>query len=216
MENFEPCISPHQQISFINRKSENKSCFGRMDMTSPKARCCSGGGGVSRKGEGDNLLGHLKVKIKRGLSLAIRDITDSDPYVVIKMGDQKQKTRIVNNDVNPVWDEDLTLSVQDANLPVKLTVYDHDMLSKDDPMGDAEFEIKSFVDALKLPRLERHPNGTVLKRIPPSRTNYLAEESCIMWKHKEVIQQLSLRLRNVESGEVEIELQWIHDPPTPI
>lgn len=36
----------------------------------------------------ENLLGLLKVKIKRGLSLAVRDITDSDPYLVIKMGDQ--------------------------------------------------------------------------------------------------------------------------------
>ncbi|KAD2392951.1 hypothetical protein E3N88_39928 [Mikania micrantha] len=94
------------------------------------------------------------------------------------------------------------------------TVYDHDMLSKDDPMGDAELEIKSFLDALKMPRLERHPNGTVLKRIPPSRTNNLAEESCIIWKDKEVIQQLSLRLRNVETGEVEVELHWVHDPST--
>lgn len=90
------------------------------------------------------------------------------------------------------------------------------MLSKDDPMGDAEFEIKSFMDALKLPRLERHPNGTVLKRIAPLRTNCLAEESCITWKDKEVIQQLSLRLQNVESGEVEIELHWIHDPSTTV
>lgn len=90
------------------------------------------------------------------------------------------------------------------------TVYDHDMLSKDDPMGDAKFDIKSFMEALNMPRLERHPNGTVLKRIPPSRTNYLAEESIVVWKDKEVIQQLSLRLRNVESGEIEIELLWTH------
>ncbi|KAL8223985.1 hypothetical protein R6Q57_019460 [Mikania cordata] len=179
-------------------------------MASPKARSCGGDGGTGS----EHLLGHLKVKIKRGLSLAVRDITDSDPYVVIKIGDQKQKTRVVNKDVNPVWDEDLILSVHDATLPMKLTVYDHDMLSKDDPMGDAELEIKSFLDALKMPRLERHPNGTVLKRIPPSRTNNLAEESCIIWKDKEVIQQLSLRLRNVETGEVEVELHWVHDPST--
>lgn len=84
------------------------------------------------------------------------------------------------------------------------------MLSKDDPMGDAEFDIKPFLEALKMPRLERHPNGTVLKRIPPGRTNYLAEESSIIWKDKEVVQQLSLRLKNVETGEVEIELRWVH------
>ncbi|XP_071717547.1 protein C2-DOMAIN ABA-RELATED 4-like [Rutidosis leptorrhynchoides] len=158
----------------------------------------------------ENVLGLLKVKIIKGLSLAVRDITDSDPYLVIKMGDQKQKTRIVNKTVNPVWDEELSLSVVDPNLPIKVTVYDHDMLSKDDPMGDAEFDIKPFLEALKMPRLERHPNGTVLKRISPGRTNYLAEESSIIWKDKEVVQQLSLRLKNVETGEVEIELRWVH------
>ncbi|CAI9295463.1 unnamed protein product [Lactuca saligna] len=163
----------------------------------------------------DNLSGLLKVKVKRGLDLAVRDITDSDPYVVIKMGDhlwQKLKTRVVNNDINPVWDEELTLAVEDPNLPIKLTVYDSDLFSMDDPMGDVEFDLKSFLEAMKMPRLERHPNGTLLKRIQPSRTNSLAEESCIIWKDNKVLQDLSFRLRHVESGEVEIQLSWEHLP----
>ncbi|KAI3735548.1 hypothetical protein L6452_15051 [Arctium lappa] len=159
-----------------------------------------------------NLLGLLEVRIKRGRNLVVRDMTASDPYVVIKMGDQKLRTRVIHNDVNPVWDNDLIVSIKDATLPIKLIVYDYDVISKDDRMGDAEFDIKSFVEALKMPRLDRHPNGTVLKRIQPSRTNCLAEESCIIWKDKQVVQELCLRLRNVETGEVEVELRWINPP----
>lgn len=211
-----------------------------MDTESPEAEAGGAGGDLL-----DNLSGLLKVRVKRGLDLAVRDITDSDPYVVIKMGDQvvlphsnsysiillltkilrkskygsynrkqiytllqKVKTRVVKKDINPVWDEELTLAVLDANLPIKLTVYDRDVFSMDDPMGDAEFDLKSFVEAMNMPRLERHPDGTVLKRMQPSRNNCLAEESCIIWKDKKVLQHLTFRLQNVETGEVEIELRW--------
>lgn len=33
---------------------------------------------------------------------------------------QKLKTRRINNDVNPEWNEDLTLSIADPNVPIKL------------------------------------------------------------------------------------------------
>lgn len=37
---------------------------------------------------------------------------------------QKLKTRVVKHSVNPEWNDDLTLSVTDPNLPIKL-VSDH-------------------------------------------------------------------------------------------
>lgn len=36
----------------------------------------------------DDLLGLLRIRIKRGVNLAVRDISSSDPYVVVKMGKQ--------------------------------------------------------------------------------------------------------------------------------
>ncbi|KAM0005337.1 putative C2 domain superfamily, protein C2-DOMAIN ABA-related protein [Helianthus debilis subsp. tardiflorus] len=36
----------------------------------------------------DNLLGLLKIKVKRGINLVIRDFRSSDPYCVFKMGEQ--------------------------------------------------------------------------------------------------------------------------------
>ncbi|GKV23697.1 hypothetical protein SLEP1_g33399 [Rubroshorea leprosula] len=159
----------------------------------------------------DNLLGILRIRVKRGVNLAVRDVRSSDPYVVVKMGNQKLKTRVVKKDVNPEWNEDLTLSITDPNLPIKLTVYDHDTFSKDDKMGDAEIDIKTYIEALKM-HLEELPGGTIISKVQPSRNNCLAEESCIFWSEGRVVQDLVLRLRNVECGEVEIQLQWIDLP----
>lgn len=36
----------------------------------------------------ENLLGLLRVRIQRGVNLAVRDVRSSDPYVVVKMGAQ--------------------------------------------------------------------------------------------------------------------------------
>ncbi|XP_060967470.1 protein C2-DOMAIN ABA-RELATED 4-like [Cannabis sativa] len=160
----------------------------------------------------DSLLGLLRLRVKRGINLAVRDVRSSDPYLVVRMGKQKLKTRVVKKDVNPEWNEDLTLSVTDSNLPIMLTVYDHDTFSMDDKMGDAEFNIKSYIEALKMNLDSDLPSGTIITRVQPSRQNCLAEESCIMWNEGKVIQDLCLRLRNVECGEVEVQLQWIDLP----
>ncbi|XP_030952861.1 protein C2-DOMAIN ABA-RELATED 4-like [Quercus lobata] len=159
----------------------------------------------------ENLLGLLRIHVHRGVNLAVRDVRSSDPYVVIKMGKQKLKTRVVKKNINPEWNEDLTLSVADPSLPIKIFVFDKDTFSLDDKMGDAEFEIGSFLEALKM-RLEGLPNGTIISRVQPNRQNCLAEESCIIWTDGKAVQNMVLRLRNVESGEVELQLQWIDIP----
>ncbi|TKY61070.1 C2-DOMAIN ABA-RELATED 4 [Spatholobus suberectus] len=159
----------------------------------------------------DDLLGLLRIHIKRGVNLAVRDVNTSDPYVVVRMGKQKLKTRVIKKDINPEWNEDLTLSVTDPIRPFILTVYDYDTFSMDDKMGDAEFDISPFVEALKV-NLEDLPSGNIITRIQPSRQNCLAEESCIVYDNGKVIQDVVLRLRNVECGEVEIQLEWIDLP----
>ena len=90
-------------------------------------------------------------------------------------------------------------------------VYDKDTFSLDDKMGEAEFEIGSFLEALKM-HLEGLPSGTIITRVQPNRQNCLAEESCIIWTEGKVVQNMVLRLRNVECGEVELQLRWIDIP----
>lgn len=78
-------------------------------------------------------------------------------------------------------------------------------------MGDAEFTIKPFLEAFRMD-LRGVAEGTVVTRQYPSKDNCLADESCIRWIGGKVVQDMCLRLRNVECGEVEIQLQWIDLP----
>lgn len=57
-------------------------------MDSPPRTPCDSGRPSSGSSLMENLLGLLRVKIIRGINLAIRDVRTSDPYVVIKMGKQ--------------------------------------------------------------------------------------------------------------------------------
>ncbi|KAM1078491.1 hypothetical protein TB2_025180 [Malus domestica] len=159
----------------------------------------------------ENMMGLLRIHVQRGVNLAVRDMKSSDPYVVVKMGKQKLKTRVVKRNVNPEWDERLTLSVTEPNLPITLSVYDKDTFSFDDKMGDAEFDIALFIQVLRM-GLEGLPDGTVITKVQPSRENCLAEESCIIWSNGKLVQNMILRLRNVECGEIELQLQWIDVP----
>lgn len=89
------------------------------------------------------------------------------------------------------------------------SVFDHDTFTLDDNMGDAEFDINPFVEAVRMP-FEGIPDGTIIRKFEPNRQNCLAEESRIIWYDGKVVQNMTLRLRNVECGEVELQLQWIN------
>lgn len=161
----------------------------------------------------DSVLGLLRIRVVRGINLAVRDVRSSDPYVVLKMGKQKLKTRVMKKNLNPEWNEDLTFSVEDSNLPIMLEVFDYDTFTQDDSMGDAEFYIQPFVEAARM-HFEGTQDGTVIRKLEPSRQNCLAEVSRIVWSNGKVVQDMFLRLRNVECGEIELQLQWINLPRT--
>ncbi|XP_010928845.1 protein C2-DOMAIN ABA-RELATED 4 [Elaeis guineensis] len=159
----------------------------------------------------EHLLGLIRVRVVRGVNLAYRDTRGSDPYVVLRMGRQKLKTSVKKKNVNPEWNEDLTLSVSDPTQTIRLEVFDKDTFSRDDRMGDAEFGIQSFLEAVRMD-LSGLPNGTIITTVRPARNNCLSGDSSIVWKDGRITQDLVLRLRNVESGEVELQLQWVSIP----
>ncbi|XVE89364.1 hypothetical protein DITRI_Ditri19aG0195900 [Diplodiscus trichospermus] len=65
-------------------------------------------------------IGLLKVKVVKGTNLAIRDMMTSDPYVVLTLGQQTVQTTVIKSNLNPVWNEELMLSVPNNFGPVKL------------------------------------------------------------------------------------------------
>ncbi|KAL6217737.1 hypothetical protein ACLB2K_010954 [Fragaria x ananassa] len=134
---------------------------------------------------------------------------DMDSWVMEARGMERYAEQ--KRSVNPEWDEKLTLTVSDPNIPVKLFVYDKDTFTFDDKMGDAEFEIATFVEVVQM-LLEGLPEGTIIAKVQPTRQNCLAEESCIILSNGKLVQNMVLRLRNVERGEVELQLHWIHVP----
>ncbi|XP_062218929.1 GTPase activating protein 1 [Phragmites australis] len=158
----------------------------------------------------DHLVGLVKVRVVRGVNLAIRDLRSSDPYVVVRIGKQKLKTRVIKKSTNPEWNEELTLSIEDPVVPVRLEVFDKDTFI-DDSMGNAELDIRALVEVVKM-KLQDVADNTVVKKLVPNRQNYLAEESTIYISEGKVKQDLVVRLKNVECGEIELQLQWVDIP----
>ncbi|XP_020224536.1 protein C2-DOMAIN ABA-RELATED 7 [Cajanus cajan] len=159
----------------------------------------------------ENVLGLIKLRIKRGTNLKACDTRSSDPYVFVTMAEQELKTGVVKDNCNPEWNEELTLYVKDVNNPIHLTVSDKDTFTVDDKMGDAEIDLKPYLRCVKM-ELNDLPEGHVVKIVYPDRTNCLAEESSCMWKNGKVVQEMSLRLRNAKSGEIIVEIEWVSVP----
>ncbi|SPT20353.1 unnamed protein product [Triticum aestivum] len=145
-----------------------------------------------------HLVGLVKVRVTRGVNLAIRDLRSSDPYVVVRMGKQKLKTRVVRKSINPEWNDELTLSIEDPTIPVKLDVFDKDTFF-DDPMGNAELDIGPLVEAATMRiQLQGVADGTVVKKLVPNRQNCLAEESAVYLSEGTVKQDVVLRMGGEE------------------
>uniref|UniRef100_A0A0D9VFD7 C2 domain-containing protein n=1 Tax=Leersia perrieri TaxID=77586 RepID=A0A0D9VFD7_9ORYZ len=157
-----------------------------------------------------HLVGLVKVRVVRGVNLAVRDLRSSDPYVIVRMGKQKLKTRVIKKTTNPEWNDELTLSIENPAVPVRLEVYDKDTFI-DDAMGNAELDIRSLVEVVKM-KLDGIQDNTVVKKVIPDRQNCLAEESAIYISEGKVKQDVVLRLRDVECGEIELQLQWVDIP----
>lgn len=154
-------------------------------------------------------VGLIKVNIVRGTNLAVRDVMTSDPYVILSLGHQSMKTRVIKSNLNPVWNERLMLSIPDPIPPLKLLVYDKDTFSTDDHMGEAEIDIQPLVSAAKA-----YENSTIsepmqLGKWLASDDNTLVKDSVIYLMDGKVKQDITLRLKKVERGHLEIELECV-------
>ncbi|KAG4145715.1 hypothetical protein ERO13_D05G110900v2 [Gossypium hirsutum] len=154
-------------------------------------------------------IGLLKVKVVKGTNLAVRDMMTSDPYVVLTLGKQTVQSTVISSNLNPVWNEELMLSVPSNYGPVKLQVYDHDTFSADDIMGEAEIDIQPLItSATSYGNPEMFGNMQIGKWLK-SHDNALMEDSVVNIIDGKVKQDVPLKLQNVECGELHLELEWL-------
>ncbi|XVF23104.1 hypothetical protein REPUB_Repub13aG0009000 [Reevesia pubescens] len=119
------------------------------------------------------------------------------------------RTTVIKSNLNPVWNEELMLSVPHDFGPVKLQVYDHDTFSADDIMGEAEIDIQPMItSAMAYGDPEMFGNMQIGKWLK-SHDNALLEDSIINIIDGKVKQDVSLKLQNVESGEIYLEVEWL-------
>jgi len=78
----------------------------------------------------------LQVRVVEARNLMAMDINGkSDPYVVLSVGNETFKTKIIDSNLNPVWNEIHTFDVRTGREQLKIEVYDHDDLGSDDFLG---------------------------------------------------------------------------------
>lgn len=154
-------------------------------------------------------VGELNIKVVRGINMAIRDMLTSDPYVILSLGEQKAQTTVKKSDLNPVWNEVLKLLVPRNYGPLKLQVYDHDMFSADDIMGEAEIDLQPMITAAMAFGDPSHLGDMQIGRWFMTKDNALLKDSTVNVVSGKVKQEVHLKLQNVESGEIELELEWV-------
>ncbi|KAJ8770533.1 hypothetical protein K2173_018024 [Erythroxylum novogranatense] len=160
-------------------------------------------------------LGLLKVTIVQGKRLVIRDFKSSDPYVVVKLGNQTAKTKVINSCLNPVWNEELSFFLTEPAGVLSLEVFDKDRFKADDKMGHASLNLQPIVSAARLKQILHVSGGeTLLRKVVPDIDNCLATESCISCIDGEVVQSAWLRLCAVKSGDIELKVKLINPPVT--
>ncbi|KAF9664359.1 hypothetical protein SADUNF_Sadunf16G0010300 [Salix dunnii] len=158
-------------------------------------------------------LGLLKVTVVKGRKLVIRDFRTSDPYVVVKLGNQTAKTKFINSCLNPVWNEELSFSLKEPVGALSLEVFDKDHFKPDDKMGHAHLNLQPLSSAARLKQFAKVSSAeTILRKIVADTDNCLARESSISCINGEVVQSVWLRLCAVKSGEIELKIKLI-DPP---
>ncbi|XP_053084804.1 multiple C2 and transmembrane domain-containing protein 1 isoform X4 [Pangasianodon hypophthalmus] len=88
----------------------------------------------------------LDIVLKKGINLAIRDRGGtSDPYVKFKIaGKEVFRSKTIHKNLNPVWDEKVTLLVDNIREPLYVKVFDYDFGLQDDFMGSAYLYLESL------------------------------------------------------------------------
>ncbi|XP_072439216.1 multiple C2 and transmembrane domain-containing protein 1 isoform X3 [Chiloscyllium punctatum] len=88
----------------------------------------------------------LNILLKSGHNLAIRDRGGtSDPYVKFKIARKEvYRSKIIHKNLNPVWNEKISLLIQNVAETVYIKVFDYDFALQDDFMGSAYLDLTNL------------------------------------------------------------------------
>ena len=71
----------------------------------------------------------------------------SDPYVLVRCGQQELRTRVCKRTLEPVWEEEMWLEVQGGQGPqVVMEVFDKDKVGKDEGMGQVCVDLRKVAE----------------------------------------------------------------------
>ncbi|KTF96626.1 hypothetical protein cypCar_00003520, partial [Cyprinus carpio] len=87
----------------------------------------------------------LTINLKEGRNLVIRDRSGtSDPFIKFKLdGKNIYKSKVVNKNLNPIWNELFSFPIRDLDQTLHLKVYDRDLRSNDF-MGSSSFPLNKL------------------------------------------------------------------------
>lgn len=91
----------------------------------------------------------ITVEIKHAKNLPKKDMLtgSSDPYCKLIAGDQTFQTQVINNNLNPEWNETFKFKSFQNPSKLRLEVYDYDKATDDDIIGYNEYDLNQlFID----------------------------------------------------------------------
>ncbi|XP_018416034.1 PREDICTED: multiple C2 and transmembrane domain-containing protein 1 isoform X2 [Nanorana parkeri] len=150
----------------------------------------------------------LDVTLKRGTNLAARDRGGtSDPYVKFKIGGKEVfRSKTIHKNLYPVWEEKVSLLIDNLKEPLYVKVFDYDFGLQDDFMGSAFLDLatlelqsaKEVALNLKDPQHPDHVLGTIYFSVFLSQKDSVSMESTTIikknWKRSSKFQTQSLRI----------------------
>ncbi|RRT47074.1 hypothetical protein B296_00021345, partial [Ensete ventricosum] len=132
---------------------------------------------------------------------------------------QRAQTAVIKSNLNPVWNEELKLSVPqnygalkvilDSILFTEQQVFDQDVLSSNDMMGEADVDLQPMITAATAFGDPDLLADMQIGKWLQSNDNALIRDSTINIIDGKIKQEVSLKLQNVESGGIDLELEWI-------
>jgi len=89
----------------------------------------------------------LEVEVVRGHDLKPMDRSGlSDPYVKLRIGNQKQKTTSIKQTLHPVWKETMAFDNVSSKYTLELRVLDKDKWRKSEFMGQCKISLEQVLD----------------------------------------------------------------------